>query len=65
VGPQAASAARVDPRLRAYDERLVVRGKLPRAALAAAGRKPLVAIDRVAQHRRPVVPHRTPDGTPV
>jgi transposase len=51
------TAVRKNPWLRAYDEGLVARGKLPKVALIAALRKLLHAVYSVATHRRPFVPH--------
>ena len=51
------SAVRCNPWLRAYYERLIARGKLPKVALIAAMRKLLHAVYTVATHRRPFVPH--------
>jgi transposase len=50
------TAVRRNPWLRAYYERLVARGKLPKVALVAAMRKLLVAVYTVAKQRRPFVP---------
>jgi transposase len=50
-------AVRYNPWLRAYYDRLIARGKLPKVALVAAMRKLLHAIYSVATHRRPFVPH--------
>jgi transposase len=46
---------RHQPRARAYYERLIARGKLPKVALVAAIRKLLHAVYSVATHRRPFV----------
>jgi transposase len=54
------SAVRFNPWLRAYYERLIARGKLPKVALVAAMRKLVLAIYSVAKSRRPFVPHITP-----
>jgi transposase len=53
-------AVRHNPWLRAFYERLLARGKLPKVALIAAMRKLLTAVYSVAKHRRPFVPHLTP-----
>lgn len=58
------SAVRCHPWLRAYYLRLLARGKLPKVALVAAMRTLLTAISSVAKHRRPFVPHLTPQETP-
>lgn len=58
------SAVRFNPWLRAYYDRLIARGKLRKVALVAAMRKLLVAIYSVAKHRRPFVPHLTPQESP-
>jgi len=50
-------ATKYNPWLRAYDEALIARGKLPKVALIAAMRKLLHAVYSVATHRRPFVPH--------
>jgi hypothetical protein len=49
------TAVRTNPWLRAYYERLIARGKLPKVALVAAMRKLLHAVYSVATHRRPLV----------
>ena len=49
-------AVRRNPWLRAYYQRLRVRGTLPKVALMAAMRKLLIAIYTVAKHRRPFIP---------
>jgi transposase len=51
------TAVRKNPWLRAYYDRLIARGKLPKVALMAAMRKLLHAAYSVATHRRPFVPH--------
>ncbi len=51
------TAVRKNPWLRAYYDRLIARGKLPKVALLAAMRKLLHAVYSVATHRRPFVPH--------
>lgn len=50
------TAVRRNPWLRAYYERLLARGKLPKVALVAAMRKLLTAVYSVAKNRRPFVP---------
>lgn len=50
------TAVRKNPWLRAYYQRLVERGKLPKVALIAAMRKLLLAVYTVAKQRRPFVP---------
>ena len=50
------TAVRRNPWLRAYYQRLLARGKLPKVALIAAMRKLLVAVYTVAKQRRPFVP---------
>jgi len=50
------TAVRHNPWLRAYDQRLRARGKLPKVALIAAMRKLLVAVYTVAKQRRPFIP---------
>ena len=49
------TAVRTSPWLRAYDEGLIGRGKLPSVALVAAMRKLLHAVHSVPPHRRPFV----------
>lgn len=49
------TAVRKCPWLRAFYERLVARGKLPKVALIAAMRKLLVAVHWVARHKQPFV----------
>jgi transposase len=51
------SAVRTNPRLRAYYDGLIARGKRPKVALIAATRKLLHAVYSVGIHRRPFVPH--------
>jgi transposase len=58
------TAVRKNPWLRAYYERLIARGKLPKVALVAAMRKLLHAVYSVATHRRPFVPHLVAVETP-
>jgi transposase len=50
------AAVRKNPWLRAYYQRLIARGKLPKVALIAAMRKLLIAVYVVAKDRRPFVP---------
>jgi transposase len=50
------TAVRKNPWLRAYYQRLIARGKLPKVALIAAMRKLLIAVYVVAKDRRPFVP---------
>ena len=50
------TAVRRNPWLRAYYQRLLAAGKLPKVALVAAMRKLLCAVYSVAKHRRPFVP---------
>jgi transposase len=50
------TAVRRNPWLRAYYERLLARGKLPKVALVACMHKLLFAVYSVAKHRRPFVP---------
>lgn len=50
------TAVRKNPWLRAYYQRLLARGKLPKVALVAAMRKLIVAVYAVAKQRRPFVP---------
>lgn len=54
------SAVRFNPWLRAYYQRLIARGKLPKVAVVAAMHKLLLAVYSVAKHRRPFVPNLTP-----
>lgn len=58
------SAVRFNPWLRAYYQRLIARGKLPKVAVVAAMHKLLLAVYSVAKHRRPFVPNLTPQETP-
>lgn len=58
------SAVRFNPWLRAYYQRLIARGKLRKVAMVAAMRKLLLAVYSVAKHRRPFVPHLTPQEAP-
>lgn len=51
------SAVTRNPWLRAFYERLIARGKLPKVALLASMRKLLSAIYSVAKHRKPFVPN--------
>jgi transposase len=50
------TGVRKNPWLRAYYQRLIARGKLPKVALVAAMRKLLLAVYTVAKQRRPFVP---------
>ena len=50
------TGVRKNPWLRAYYQRLLARGKLPKVALVAAMRKLLVAVYTVAKQRRPFLP---------
>lgn len=50
------TAVRTNPWLRAYYQRLIARGKLPKVALIAAMRKLLIAVYSVAKRRQPFVP---------
>jgi transposase len=50
------TGVRKNPWLRAYYQRLLARGKLPKVARVAAMRKLLVAVYTVAKQRRPFVP---------
>lgn len=50
------TAVRKNPWLRAYYERLLARGKLPKVALVAAMHKLLGAVHSVARRRQPIVP---------
>jgi transposase len=54
------TAVRLNPWLKAFYDRLIARGKLPKVALIAAMRKLLVAIHWIAKHRQPFVPRLTP-----
>lgn len=54
-------AVKRNPWLRAFYERLIARGKLPKVALTAALRKLLHAIYSVAKNRKPFVPVLTPN----
>lgn len=51
------TAVRKNPWLRAYYQRLIARGKLPKVALVAAMRKLMIAVYTVAKERRPFVPN--------
>lgn len=53
------TAVRKNPWLRAYYQRLLARGKLPKVALIASMRKLLGAVHSVARNRRPFVPQLT------
>jgi transposase len=57
------TAVRKNPWLRAYYQRLIARGKLPKVALVAAMRKLLHAVYSVATHRRPFVPQLAGEET--
>jgi transposase len=57
------TAVQRNPWLRAYYQRLLARGKLPKVALIAAMRKLLIAVYTVAKTRRPFVPHLIPQET--
>lgn len=46
-------AVRVNPWLKAFYDRLIARGKLPKVALIASMRKLFVAIDWIARHKKP------------
>lgn len=50
------TAVQKNPWLKAYYERLLARGKLPKVALVACMRKLLTAVYSVAKHRRPFIP---------
>lgn len=54
------TAVQRNPWVRAYYQRLLARGKLPKVALIAAMRKLLVAVYAVAKNRRPFEPHLNP-----
>lgn len=56
------AAIRHNPWLRAYDQRLVARGKPRKLAIVASMRKLLTAIYAVAKSRRPFVPHAARDA---
>ena len=58
------TAVRKNPWLRAYYERLLARGKLPKVALVACMHKLLFAVYSVAKHRRPFVPRPITEGAP-
>jgi transposase len=51
------SAVTRNPWLRAFYERLIARGKLPKVAMLASMRKLVGAIYSVAKHRKPFVPN--------
>jgi transposase len=57
-------AVRCNSWLRAFYERLIARGKLPKVALMAAMRKLLTAIYSVAKHRKPFHPRLLPAEVP-
>lgn len=50
------TAIQRNPWLRAFYERLIARGKLPKVAITAAMRKLVMAIVSVVKHRRPFTP---------
>jgi transposase len=50
------TAVRRNPWLKAFYDRLIARGKLPKVALVAAMRKLLTAVYSVAKNRRPFTP---------
>ena len=50
------TAVRKNPWLRAYYQRLRMRGKLPKVALVAAMHKLVIAVYCVAKQRRPFIP---------
>ena len=54
------SAVRCNPWLRAHYQRLIARGKLPKVALLACMRKPLLVIYSVAKHGQPFAPRLQP-----
>jgi transposase len=54
------TAVKRNPWLRAFYERLIAKGKLPKVALLAAMRKLLTAIYSVAKNRRPFTPNLLP-----
>lgn len=56
------AAVKYNPWLRAFYERLIARGKLPKVALTAAMRKLLHAIYSVAKNRRAFVPMLPPNA---
>lgn len=58
------TAVRKNPWLKAFYDRLIARGKLPKVALTAALRKLLHAVYSVAKNRRPFVP-RLPSSAEV
>jgi transposase len=58
------TAVQKNPWLRAYYQRLIVRGKPPKLALVACMRKLLTAVYSVAKNRRPFVPMLVPELTP-
>ena len=58
------AAVRKNPWLKAFYDRLIARGKLPKVALTAALRKLLLAVYSVAKNRRPFVP-RLPSSAEV
>lgn len=58
------TAVKKNPWLRAYYERLLARGKLPKIALVAAMHKLLGAVHSVARRRQPFVPILQPKEVP-
>jgi transposase len=54
------SVVRLNPWIKAFYDRLIARGKLPKVALCASMRKLLVAIHWIAKHRQPFVPRLAP-----
>ena len=56
------TAVRKNLWLKAFYDRLLARGKLPKVALVAALRKLLHAIFSVVKHRRPFVPVLPTEG---
>lgn len=55
------TAVRKNAWLRAFYERLIARGKLPKVAMTAAIRKLLAAVYSVAKNRKPFVPMLPPN----
>src|SRR5690606_646691 len=58
------TAVRKNAWLKAFYDRLVANGKLPKVALTAAMRKLLVAVYSVANNRKPFVPRLASSTTP-
>lgn len=56
------TAVRKNEWLRAFYERLLAKGKLPKVALIAAMRKLLVAVHWIARHKQPFVPQLAPQA---